>query len=160
MNAMARSVLMLYSYDDKADDISIPNVVRQSLQLISEFPMLDVYSYQAYNHYIKGKSLYIHNPDPKLSVAENILLMLRPDMQYTQLEATILVLALVLHMEHGGGNTSTITTNVVTSSGTDTYSAVAAALGSLKASKHGGANIKVVQMFKDIKKQVKDWTVE
>ena len=119
-----------------------------------------VYSYQAYNHYIKGKSLYIHNPDPKLSVAENILLMLRPDMQYTQLEATILDLALVLHMEHGGGNNSTFTTHVVTSSGTDTYSAVAAALGSLKGPKHGGANIKVVQMFKDMKKQVKDWTDE
>ena len=114
----------------------------------------------AYNHYIKGKSLYIHNPDPKLSVAENILLMLRPDMQYTQLEATILDLALVLHMEHGGGNNSTFTTHVVTSSGTDTYSAVAAALGSLKGPKHGGANIKVVQMFKDMKKQVKDWTDE
>lgn len=160
MNTLSRSVLTLYAYDHNADDTSLPNVLRQCLNLISVFPMLSVYSYQAYNHYIKGKSLYIHNPDPKLSVAENILLMLRPDMQYTQLEATILDLALVLHMEHGGGNNSTFTTHVVTSSGTDTYSAVAAALGSLKGPKHGGANIKVVQMFKDMKKQVKDWTDE
>ena len=160
MNTLSRSVLTLYAYDHNADDTSLPNVLRQCLNLISVFPMLSVYSYQAYNHYIKGKSLYIHNPDPKLSVAENILLMLRPDMQYTQLEATILDLALVLHMEHGGGNNSTFTTHVVTSSGTDTYSAVAAALGSLKGPKHGGANIKVVQMFKDMKKQVKDWSNE
>ena len=160
MNTLSRSVLTLYAYDNNADDTSLPNVLRQCLNLISVFPMLSVYSYQAYNHYIKGKSLYIHNADPKLSVAENILLMLRPDMQYTQLEATILDLALVLHMEHGGGNNSTFTTHVVTSSGTDTYSAMAAALGSLKGPKHGGANIKVVQMFKDMKKQVKDWTDE
>ena len=156
MNTLSRSVLTLYAYDHNADDTSLPNVLRQCLNLISVFPMLSVYSYQAYNHYIKGKSLYIHNPDPKLSVAENILLMLRPDMQYTQLEATILDLALVLHMEHGGGNNSTFTTHVVTSSGTDTYSAVAAALGSLKGPKHGGANIKVVSMFQDLKKNVKD----
>ena len=160
MNTLSRSVLTLYAYDHNADDTSLPNVLRQCLNLISVFPMLSVYSYQAYNHYIKGKSLYIHNPDPKLSVAENILLMLRPDMQYTQLEATILDLALVLHMEHGGGNNSTFTTHVVTSSGTDTYSTVAAALGSLKGPKHGGANIKVVKMFDDMKKQVKDWSNE
>jgi citrate synthase len=160
MNTLSRSVLTLYAYDANADDTSLPNVLRQCLNLISVFPMLSVYGYHAYNHYIKGKSLYIHNPEPKLSVAENILLMLRPDMQYTKLEATILDLALVLHMEHGGGNNSTFTTHVVTSSGTDTYSAVAAALGSLKGPKHGGANIKVVKMFAEMKKEVKDWTDE
>lgn len=160
MNTLSRSVLTLYAYDTNADDTSLPNVLRQCLNLISVFPMLSVYGYHAYNHYIKGKSLYIHNPDPKLSVAENILLMLRPDMKYTKLEATILDLALVLHMEHGGGNNSTFTTHVVTSSGTDTYSVIAAALGSLKGPKHGGANIKVVKMFSDMKKEVKDWTDE
>lgn len=160
MNTLSRSVLTLYAYDTNANDTSLPNVLRQCMNLISVFPMLSVYGYQAYNHYIKGKSLYIHNPDPKLSVAENILRMLRPDKQYTRLEATILDLALVLHMEHGGGNNSTFTTHVVTSSGTDTYSVIAAALGSLKGPKHGGANIKVVQMFKDMRKEVKDWTDE
>lgn len=160
MNTLSRSVLTLYAYDTNADDTSLPNVLRQCMNLISVFPMLSVYGYQAYNHYIKGKSLYIHNPDPKLSVAENILRMLRPDKKYTKLEATILDLALVLHMEHGGGNNSTFTTHVVTSSGTDTYSVIAAALGSLKGPKHGGANIKVVQMFKDMRKEVKDWTDE
>ena len=160
MNTLSRSVLTLYAYDHNADDTSLPNVLRQCLNLISVFPMLSVYSYQAYNHYIKGKSLYIHNPDPKLSVAENILLMLRPDMQYTQLEATILDLALVLHMEHGGGNNSTFTTHVVTSSGTDTYSAVAAALGSLKGPKHGGANLKVQDMFENIMENCPDWENE
>lgn len=160
MNTLSRSVLTLYSYDTNADDTSLPNVLRQCLNLISVFPMLSVYGYHAYNHYIKGKSLYIHNPDPTLSVAENILRMLRPDKKYTHLEATILDLALVLHMEHGGGNNSTFTTHVVTSSGTDTYSAVAAALGSLKGPKHGGANIKVVKMFNDMRKEVKDWTDE
>ena len=160
MNTLSRSVLTLYSYDSNADDTSLPNVLRQCLNLISVFPMLSVYGYHAYNHYIKGKSLYIHNPDPTLSVAENILRMLRPDKKYTHLEATILDLALVLHMEHGGGNNSTFTTHVVTSSGTDTYSAVAAALGSLKGPKHGGANIKVVKMFNDMRKEVKDWTDE
>lgn len=154
MNTLARSVLMLYSYDTNGDDISLPNVLRQCLTLISVFPMLSVYGYHAYNHYSKGKSLYIHRPDEKLSVAENILLMLRPDQKYTKLEATILDLALVLHMEHGGGNNSTFTTHVVSSSGTDTYSTVAAALGSLKGPKHGGANIKVVKMFQDMKKHV------
>lgn len=160
MNTLSRSVLTLYAYDSNADDTSLPNVLRQCLNLISVFPMLSVYGYHAYNHYIKGKSLYIHNPDPTLSVAENILRMLRPDKKYTHLEATILDLALVLHMEHGGGNNSTFTTHVVTSSGTDTYSAVAAALGSLKGPKHGGANIKVVKMFNDMRKEVKDWTDE
>ncbi len=160
MNTLSRSVLTLYAYDSNADDTSLPNVLRQCLNLISVFPMLSVYGYHAYNHYIKGKSLYIHNPDPTLSVAENILRMLRPNKKYTHLEATILDLALVLHMEHGGGNNSTFTTHVVTSSGTDTYSAVAAALGSLKGPKHGGANIKVVKMFNDMRKEVKDWTDE
>ena len=160
MNTLARSVLTLYSYDDMADDISLPNVMRQSLNLIAAFPMLAIYGYNAYNHYIKGQSLFIHNPDPALSTAENILLMLRPDKQYTPLEARVLDLALVLHMDHGGGNNSTFTTHVVTSSGTDTYSAIAAALGSLKGPKHGGANIKVVRMFDDLKQNVKDTTDE
>ena len=157
MNTLSRSVLTLYAYDNNADDTSLPNVLRQCLNLISVFPMLSDYSYQAYNHYIKGKSLYIHNSDPKLSVAENILLMLRPDMQYTQLEATILDLALVLHMEHGGGNNSTFTNHVVTSSGTDTYSAISASIGSLKGTRHGGANLKVLHMFDDIKEHCPDW---
>ncbi len=157
MNAVARSVLMLYSYDDRADDLSIPNVVRQSLQLISELPLLAVYSYQAYRHYHKGGSLIIHEPEPNLSTAENILHLLRADGKYTPLEAEILDIALVLHAEHGGGNNSTFTTHVVTSSGTDTYSSVVSSLGSLKGPKHGGANIKVVKMFDDIKEHVKDW---
>lgn len=160
MNTLSRSVLTLYAYDHNAEDISLSNVLRQCLTLISTFPMMSVYGFHAYNHYIKGKSLYIHHPDPHLSMAENILRMLRPDMKYTKLEATILDLALVLHMEHGGGNNSTFTTHVVTSSGTDTYSVVAAALGSLKGPKHGGANIKVVQMFADMKKHVHDWKDE
>lgn len=156
MNALSRSVLTLYSYDNNPDDISLPNVMRQCLNLISVFPLLSVYGYQAYNHYVRGKSLYIHNPKKNLSTAENILRMLRPDKKYTDLEAKILDLALILHMEHGGGNNSTFTTHVVSSSGTDTYSAIAAALGSLKGPKHGGANIKVVSMFQDLKKNVKD----
>ena len=160
MNTLARSVLTLYTYDDRADDISLPNVVRQCLQLIALFPMLSVYGYQAYSHYHDGKSLYIHNPDPKLSTAENLLHILRPDSQYTELEARILDIALVLHMEHGGGNNSTFTTHVVSSSGTDTYSSMAASLGSLKGPKHGGANIKVVKMFEDMKSVVKDWSDE
>ncbi len=160
MNTLSRSVLTLYSYDRNPNDISLPNVLRQCLNLISVFPMLSVYGYQAYNHYIMGKSLYIHYPSKKLSTAENILRMLRPDKKYTELEATILDLALVLHMEHGGGNNSTFTTHVVSSSGTDTYSAIAAALGSLKGPKHGGANIKVMQMFDDLKANVKDKTDE
>lgn len=160
MNTLARSVLTLYSYDEKADDISIPNVLRQSLQLISLFPLLSVYGYQAYRHYHDGDSLFIHTPDPKLSTAENILRILRPDKQYTKLEARILDIALVIHAEHGGGNNSTFTNHVVTSSGTDTYSAVAASLGSLKGPKHGGANIKVIQMFEDMKKNIKNWEDE
>lgn len=160
MNSLARSVLMLYAYDDKADDISIPNVVRQSLQLISEFPLLAVYSYQAYRHAHKGGSLIIHEPRPELSTAENILHLLRADSSYTPLEAKILDLALVLHAEHGGGNNSTFTTHVVTSSGTDTYSSVVASLGSLKGPKHGGANIKVVKMFQNIKDNIQDWNDE
>ncbi|MDD3339179.1 MAG: citrate/2-methylcitrate synthase [Lachnospiraceae bacterium] len=160
MNTLAKSVLNLYSYDTHADDITLPNVMRQCTNLISTFPMMAVYGYQAYNHYIRHNSLYIHNPSRELSTAENILRMLRPDKQYTALEAKILDLALVLHMEHGGGNNSTFTTHVVSSSGTDTYSAIAAALGSLKGPKHGGANIKVVNMFADMKKEVKDWTDE
>ena len=157
MNSMARSVLTLASYDPKAADLDTANVLRQSIQLAGIFPMLAVYSYHAYNHYEKDASMYIHRPDPSLSTAENFLRMLRPDMQYTPLEARVLDVALLLHAEHGGGNNSTFTTHVVTSSGTDTYSAIAAALGSLKGPKHGGANIKVVKMFEDIKEHVKDW---
>lgn len=154
MNTLSRSVLMLYSYDDNADDTSIPNVLRQCMQLISMFPMLAVYGYHAYNHYEKDQSLVIHQPNPQLSIAENILHMLRPDQQYTDLEARILDLSMVLHAEHGGGNNSSFTVHVVTSSGTDTYSAMAAALGSLKGPKHGGANIRVMQMMEDLQKNV------
>ncbi|MGI5959649.1 MAG: citrate/2-methylcitrate synthase [Massiliimalia sp.] len=157
MNTLARSVLTLYSYDDMANDTTIPNVLRQCLELIALFPVLSVYGYQAYNHYVNGQSLFIHSPQPELSTAENILYMLRPDSKYTELEAKILDIALVLHAEHGGGNNSTFTTHVVTSSGTDTYSTMAAALGSLKGPKHGGANIKVMNMFEDMKKNIKDW---
>ncbi len=160
MNTLARSVLTLYSYDDRADDTSLPNVLRQCLQLISLFPLLSIYGYQAYSHYHDGKSLYIHQPMAELSTAENILHILRPDSQYTPLEAKILDIALILHMEHGGGNNSTFTTHVVTSSLTDTYSAIAAAIGSLKGPRHGGANIKVVKMFEDMKKEVADWSDE
>ena len=160
MNALARSVLTLYSYDEQADDTSIENVLRQCLQLIALFPLLSVYGYQAYNHYHEGKSLFIHPPVKGLSTAENILHILRPDSKYTELEAQILDIALVLHAEHGGGNNSTFTTHVVTSSGTDTYSSVAASLGSLKGPKHGGANVKVVQMFENIKENIKDWEDE
>ncbi|HOQ06697.1 MAG TPA: citrate/2-methylcitrate synthase [Clostridiales bacterium] len=160
MNTLARSVLTMYSYDDNADDNSIPNVLRQSLQLIALFPLLSVYGYQAYCHYHDHKSMFIHRPQPELSTAENILYILRPDSKYTPLEAKILDLALVLHAEHGGGNNSTFTTHVVTSSGTDTYSAITAALCSLKGPRHGGANIKVVQMFEDMKAKVSDWTDE
>lgn len=160
MNTLARSVLTLYSYDDRADDTSIPNVLRQCLQLISLFPMLTIYGYQAYSHYHDGNSLFIHQPIPELSTAENILHILRPDSTYTPLEAKILDIALVLHMEHGGGNNSSFTTHVVTSSLTDTYSTIAAAIGSLKGPRHGGANIKVVQMFEDMKQTVKDWADE
>ena len=159
MNALAKSVLTLHSYDDLANDISIENVLRQSLQLIAEFPMIAVYAYHAYN-FANRHSLFIHNPDPSKSTAENILLMLRPDKQYTELEAKVLDIALVLHAEHGGGNNSTFTTHVVTSSGTDTYSAIAAALCSLKGPKHGGANVKVCGMFDEMKASIKDWSDE
>ncbi|MBQ5439860.1 MAG: citrate/2-methylcitrate synthase [Clostridia bacterium] len=159
MNALAKSVLTLHSYDDLANDISIENVLRQSLQLIAEFSMIAVYAYHAYN-FANRHSLFIHNPDPSKSTAENILLMLRPDKQYTELEAKVLDIALVLHAEHGGGNNSTFTTHVVTSSGTDTYSAIAAALCSLKGPKHGGANVKVCGMFDEMKASIKDWSDE
>lgn len=157
MNTLSRSVLTLYSYDDNANALDIPNVLRQCIELIALFPVLAVYGYQAYNHYYKKESLFIHKPNRHLSTAENILLLLRPDEKYTELEAKILDLALVLHAEHGGGNNSTFTTHVVTSSGTDTYSAIAAALGSLKGGRHGGANVKVVNMLADIRANVKDW---
>ncbi len=160
MNAMQKCVLTLYSYDDNPEDISIPNVLRQSLALIGKLPMIAVYSYNAYCHFFQDKSLVIRNPKKGLSLAENILLMLRLDGKYTELEAKVLDIALVLHAEHGGGNNSTFTTHVVTSSGTDTYSAIAASLGSLKGPKHGGANLKVQNMFKDIKAHVKDWSDE
>lgn len=157
MNSLARSVLMLYSYDDNANNTSIPNVLRQCIHLIATMPRMAVYGYQAYSHYILDKSLYIHYPDPSLSTAENILRMLRSNKKYTDLEAKVLDMALVLHAEHGGGNNSTFTTHVVTSSGTDTYSAIAASLCSLKGPKHGGANKKVMGMFDVIKQEVKDW---
>ncbi len=160
MNALARSVLTLYSYDNRADDTSLPNVLRQCLQLIAMFPMLTVYSYQATQYYYADQNLVIHKPKKELSMAENILYMLREDCQYSQLEASVLDMALVLHAEHGGGNNSSFTTHVVTSSGTDTYSVVAAALGSLKGPKHGGANVKVVQMFEDMKQNLHDWEDE
>lgn len=157
MVVLSRSVLAFYSFDDRADDTSLENVLRQCLWLIACFPSLAVYGYQAFSHYHGNNSLYLHSPRPELSIAENILHMLRPDSKYTALEAKLLDLALVLHSEHGGGNNSTFVTHVLTSSGTDTYSVVAAALGSLKGPRHGGANIKVVQMFDDMKRNVKDW---
>ena len=161
MNSMARSVLTLYSYDNRPNDTSIPNVLRQCLQLIATFPQLALYGYQAYDYYIQDKtSFFIHDPVPGLSTAENILHMLRPDSKFTETEARVLDMALVLHAEHGGGNNSSFTTHVVTSSGTDTYSAIAAALGSLKGPKHGGANIKVVHMFDDMMQTLPDWTDE
>lgn len=160
MNALARGVLTLYAYDEVPDDTSEANVLRQCLQLISMFPLLSVYSYQTYCHYYNGESLIIHPPKKEYSTAENILHCLRDDSMFTPLEAKLLDVALILHMEHGGGNNSTFTTHLVSSSGTDTYSAIAAAIGSLKGPKHGGANIKVVKMFADMKEQVKDWTNE
>jgi len=160
MNTLARSVLTMYSYDEFADDTTVSNVLRQSLQLIAIFPLLSVYGYQAYNHYQKGHSLYIHTPPAELSTAETILYTLRPDSKYTELEAKLLDICLVAQAEHGGGNNSTFTTHVVSSSGTDTYSSVAASLGSLKGPKHGGANKKVVEMFEDIKKNVKNYEDE
>ncbi len=160
MNSLTKSVLTLSSYDDKVTDNSLENVLRQSIMLISVFPMLAVYGYHAYNHYECDDSFYIHRPDDSLSAAENILRMLRPDKKYTDVEAKVLDLALVLHMEHGGGNNSTFTTRVVTSAGSDTYSVIAAALSSLKGPKHGGANIKVVEMIQDLKEHVSDITDE
>lgn len=160
MNSLTRSVLTLASYDRNCSDTSIENVLRQCIGLISVFPMLSVYGYHAYNHYHNDDSMYIHRPSRKLSTAENLLMMLRPDKKYTELEANVLDIALVLHMEHGGGNNSTFTTRVVSSSGADTYSVVAAALSSLKGPKHGGANIKVVEMMRDIERNVKDWEDE
>ncbi len=158
MNSMARSVLTLYSYDSAADDLLLSNVLNQCLYLIATFPMLAVYSYQAYAYYKSdSNSFFIHDPDPTLSTAENILHMLRIDSRYTNLEARVLDLALILHAEHGGGNNSTFATRLVTSTGTDTYSAMAAAMGSLKGPKHGGANIKVCRMFEDIKAHVRNW---
>lgn len=156
MNSLTRSVLTIASYDDNAADLSLDNVLGQCLRLISIFPVLSVYAYQAYRHYELDDSLYIHRPDPNLSTSENILRMLRPDTKYTELEARVLDTALILHMEHGGGNNSSFTTHVVTSAGSDTYSVMAAALSSLKGPKHGGANIKVVEMMDDLKKNVKD----
>ncbi|MBP3451824.1 MAG: citrate/2-methylcitrate synthase [Agathobacter sp.] len=157
MNSMTRSILTLASYDDQVADGSVENSLRQCIQLIANFPLLAVYGYHAYNHYENGDSMYIHRPDPTLSTAENFLKMLRPDQKYTELEAKVLDVALMLHMEHGGGNNSTFTTRVVTSAGTDTYSAIAAAMSSLKGPKHGGANIKVMEMMDDIRTNVKDW---
>lgn len=161
MNSMSRSVLTLYAYDKNANDTSIPNVLRQCLQLIAQFPQLALYGYQSYAYYRRGdSSFFIHDPRPELSMAENILHMLRIDGKYSPLEAQILDLALVIHAEHGGGNNSSFTTHVVTSSGTDTYSAISAALGSLKGPKHGGANVQVCRMFEDMKASVGDWEDE
>ena len=158
MNSMTRSILTLASYDKNAKDISVSNSLRQCIQLISEFPLLAVYGYIAYNHYEKNQSMYIHHPDSSLSTAENLLMMLRPDQKYTSTEAKVLDTALILHMEHGGGNNSTFTTRVVTSSGSDTYSTIAAAMSSLKGPKHGGANIKVMDMMDDIREHVRDYS--
>ena len=160
MNSLSRSILNMYSYDENADDTSIPNVLRQCLNLISQFPMLMIYGYHAYNYQRLEKDLFIYSPSPNLSTAENILMMLREDKQFTKFEAVILDMALVLHMDHGGGNNSTFTTHVVTSSGTDTYSTMAAAMASLKGPKHGGANVKVTQMFNDMMDTLTDWEDE
>ncbi len=160
MNALSRAVLALYASDPAADDISIPNTVRQCLQLVAAFPLLAVYAYQSYAYTYENQSLVIHNPLPELSTAENILRMLRPDASYTELEVRLLDLACVLHAEHGGGNNSSFVAHVVSSSGTDTYSAISAALGSLKGPRHGGANIKALQMFEELKLEVSDWRDE
>jgi len=160
MNKLARTVLALYSYDDRADDVSVKNVLRQCIELISRFPTLVAYGYQAKSHYYDKKSLFIHNPQPGLSTAQNFLHMVRPDSSYTELEAEVLDMALVLHAEHGGGNNSAFTLHVVASSDTDTYSAIASAVGSLKGPKHGGANIKVADMMAFIQNTVKDWKDE
>lgn len=160
MNKIARNVMTIYSYDDNPDDTSLKNVLRQSLDLIAQLPTMAAYAYQAKNHYYDGNSLWIHRPDPKLSTAENILLLIRPDMKYTRQEAEILDLCMILHAEHGGGNNSSFTIRVVSSSGTDTYAAVTSAINSLKGPKHGGANLKTMAMFDDIKANVDDWSDE
>ena len=160
MNSLTRSVLTLASYDDDIGKTDLQTQLEQCIKLISVFPMLAVYGYHAYNYYECGGSMYIHRPDPSLSTAENLLKMLRPDQKYTDLEAHVLDIALLLHMEHGGGNNSTFTTRVVTSSGTDTYSAMAAALCSLKGPRHGGANLKVMEMFENIEENVTNWEDE
>lgn len=160
MNAMQRCILTLYSYDSSPDDISPRNVFRQSIELINKLPLIAVYSYHAYCHFRKGETLLIRNPQKGLSLAENILLMLRPDGKYTELEAKVLDVALMLHAEHGGGNNSTFTTHVVTSSGTDTYSSLAASIGSLKGPRHGGANLKAQEMFEELKANISDWSDE
>lgn len=160
MNSMQRCILSLYTYDSNPEDISAGNVLRQSLEMIAKLPLIAVYSYHAYRHFRRDETLFIRNPEKGLSLAENILLMLRPDGKYTELEARVLDIALILHAEHGGGNNSTFTTHVVSSSGTDTYSSVAASIGSLKGPRHGGANLKVQRMFEDIKEHVQDWTDE
>lgn len=160
MNSMQRCILTLYTYDSRPEDISAENVLRQSIELIAKLPLIAVYSYHSYRHFRKDETLFIRNPQKGLSLAENILLMLRPDSTYTELEAKVLDIALMLHAEHGGGNNSTFTTHVVTSSGTDTYSSVAASIGSLKGPRHGGANLKVQDMFADIKANVKNWSDE
>ena len=160
MNSMQRCILTLYTYDENPEDISPGNVMRQSLDLIAKLPLIAIYSYHSYRHFRKDETLFIRNPEKGLSFAENMLLMLRPDRQYTELEARVLDIALILHAEHGGGNNSTFTTHVVTSSGTDTFSSVAASIGSLKGPRHGGANLKVQKMFDDIKAHVEDWTNE
>ena len=157
MNSMTRSVLTLSSYDDEFDNLDVDNVLSQCIRLIAEIPMLAMYAYHAHNHYENNDSMYIHRPDENLSIAENILRMLRPDCRFSELEAHVLDVALLLHMEHGGGNNSTFTIRVVTSTGTDTYAATAAALSSLKGPKHGGANIKVMQMMDDIRNHIHDY---
>lgn len=156
MNAMQRCVLTLYTYDEKPDDISPENVLRQSLELINKIPLIAVYGYKSYCHFRRDETLLIRNPEVGYSMAENILLMLRPDGKYTELEAKVLSIALILHAEHGGGNNSTFTTHVVTSSGTDTYSSISASIGSLKGPRHGGANLKVMDMFRDMKEHIVD----
>jgi citrate synthase len=160
MNILSRSVLTLYPYDDSPDDVSMPNVLRQCLQLISLFPMLAIYGYQASSYYNDGNSLYIHKPMSTGTLAENMLHILRADGSYTELEARVLDVCLVLHMDHGGGNNSTFTTHVVSSTMTDTYSVMAAALGSLKGPRHGGANVKVIGMFADMEEKLQDWSDE
>ena len=160
MNSLQRCILTLYTYDSNAEDITPENVLRQCMELIAKIPLIAVYSYHSYRHFRKDEMLFIRNPEKGLSLAENILLMLRPNGIYTELEAKVLDIALILHAEHGGGNNSTFTTHVVTSSGTDTYSSFAASIGSLKGPRHGGANLKVQNMFADIKAHVSDWTDE